>query len=232
MNFGLYYGALRGRWRELLQNAELRFYLLFNAVLIFIVVVLLGPGRHGVEATLREATFQVLAVTTTTGFMTADFDTYPDLARLLLLGAMFMGGCVGSTAGGLKAARILLLLRVAQRELGSTVQPHGVAAVRLGRAVIPEPVLAGVLVFMATFMGLFALAAGVLAALGLDLVTAISAAVACLSSIGPGLEAVGPSQNYAFIPWAGKLVLCLCMLAGRLEIFALFAILTPECWRR
>lgn len=232
MNFGLYYGALRGRWRELFRNAELRFYLLFNAVLILIVVVLLGPGRHGVEATLREASFQVLAVTTTTGFMTADFDSYPDLARLLLLGAMFMGGCVGSTAGGLKAARILLLLRVAQRELGSTVQPHGVATVRLGRAVIPESVLAGVLVFMATFLGLFVLAAGILAALGLDLVTAISAAVACLSSIGPGLEAVGPSQNYAFIPWAGKLVLCLCMLAGRLEIFALFAILTPECWRR
>jgi trk system potassium uptake protein TrkH len=164
--------------------------------------------------------------------MTADFDTYPDLARLLLLGAMFMGGCTGSTAGGLKAARVLLMLRMAQRELRATVQPHTIATVRLGRVVIPEPVLTGILVFMATFVGLFSLAAGVLAALGLDLVTAVSAAVACLSSIGPGLSGVGPSQNYAFIPSIGKLVLCLCMLAGRLEIFALFAIFTPDCWRR
>ncbi|MFH1462859.1 MAG: potassium transporter TrkG [Pseudomonadota bacterium] len=232
MNFGLYYGVLRGRWRDLLQNAELRFYLLANAVLILAVLVLLGPSRHGLEATLREASFQVLAVTTTTGFMTADFDTYPDFARLLLWGAMFMGGCAGSTAGGLKAARVLLLIRLAKREQQATVQPHAVSAVRLGRGAVPEPVLAGVLVFVATFLGLFALASAVMGALGLDLVTSTSAAIACLSSIGPGLAGVGPSQNYAFIPAIGKLVLCLCMLAGRLEIFALFAIFTPECWRR
>ncbi len=232
LNFGLYYSVLRGRWRDALQDSELRFYLAFNALLIGILTVLLVP-THGIhEATVQEAAFQVLAVTTTTGFMTADFDTYPDLARFLLLLAMFMGGCAGSTAGGLKAARVVLLIRVVLREIRATVQPHSVMALRLGRRVVPEPVVTGVLIFMATFMGLFALATVSLTAMGVDLMTALSASVACLSSIGPGLDGVGPTQNYAAIPGAGKLILSLLMLAGRLELFALFALFTPEVWRR
>ncbi len=232
LNFALYYGAFVGRWRELFRNAELRFYLAVNAVVIAVVVVLLAPTQGWTEATLREASFQVLAVTTTTGFMTADFDAYPDLARLLLFLAMFMGGCAGSTAGGLKAARVLLLGRLARRELATTVQPHSVVAVRLGGGVVPEHVLSGVLVFGGTYLGIWVLASVVMAALGLPLVTAMSAAIACLSSIGPGLDLVGPTQNYAVVPGAGKLVLSLCMLAGRLEIFALLAVFSPEVWRR
>lgn len=232
LNFGLYYGVLVGRWRELLRNAELRFYLAVNAVIILVILILLVPSHGLSEATLREASFQVLAVTTTTGFMTADFETYPDLARLLLFLAMFMGGCAGSTAGGIKAARVLLLGRVASRELATTVQPHSVLAIRLGGGVVPESVLSGVLVFGATYLGIWVFASISMAAMGLDLVTSMSAAIACLSSIGPGLEAVGPTQNYALVPGAGKIVLSLCMLAGRLEIFALLAIFSPEVWRR
>lgn len=232
LNFGLYYGVLVGRWRELWRNAELRFYLLVNLVIVVAVTIMLAPRQGLTEATLREATFQVLAVTTTTGFMTADFETYPDLARLLLFLAMFMGGCAGSTAGGLKAVRVLLMGRLASRELSATVQPHAVLAIRMGGVVAPEPVLSGVLVFCTTYLGIWAAASVALAAMGIDLVTAMSAAIACLSSIGPGLEGVGPTQNYAAIPAAGQLLLSGCMLAGRLEIFALFAVFTPEVWRR
>jgi trk system potassium uptake protein TrkH len=102
----------------------------------------------------------------------------------------------------------------------------------MGGVTVPEGVLQGVLVFGAAYIGIWALASVVMAGLGLDLVTAMSASIACLSSIGPGLEAVGPTQNYAVVPGAGKLVLSLCMLAGRLEIFALLAIFSPEVWRR
>jgi trk system potassium uptake protein TrkH len=232
LNFGLYYGLLVGRWREFLGNSEVRFYLALNLVITLVVAAQLAPTRGVGEATLREAAFQVLAVTTTTGFMTADFETYPDLSRLLLFLAMFVGGCAGSTAGGLKAARVLLLGRVARRELASTVQPYSVHAIRMGGVTVPEGVLQGVLVFGAAYIGIWALASVVMAGLGLDLVTAMSASIACLSSIGPGLEAVGPTQNYAVVPGAGKLVLSLCMLAGRLEIFALLAIFSPEVWRR
>jgi trk system potassium uptake protein len=232
LNFGLYYGLLRGRVREVLRNSELRFYLLFNTLLVLGVVIAIGPQRGLGEATVREAVFQVLAVTTTTGFMTADFDTYPDGARMLLFLAMFVGGCAGSTAGGLKAARVLLLGKVAARELRATANPHAVIAVRLGHAVVPEPVLIGVLVFVTTYLGLFALASVVLVAGGMDLVSGASATIACLSSVGPGLGAVGPSGNYAAVSAFGKLVLCFCMLAGRLEVFALLAIFSPEVWRR
>jgi trk system potassium uptake protein TrkH len=232
LNFGLYYGLLHGRLSEVIRNAELRFFLLLNLLLTGLVAASLVPERGLGEATLREAAFQVLATTSTTGFMTADFDSYPELARGLLLLAMFVGGCAGSTAGGLKAARVLLLAKVALRAVRLAAVPHGVYAVRMGHVPVPEPVLAGVMLFAVTWLGLFALAWLLLVACGLDLLSAASAVVACLSSVGPGLGSVGPAQNYGTVSPAGQLVLCGCMLAGRLEIFALLAIFTPEVWRR
>lgn len=232
LNFGLYHALIRGRVRDVLRNAELRFYLAVNAAAATLVTLLILPRHEAFADTLRHATFQVLAVTTTTGFMTEDFDTYPDVARWVLLMLMFMGGCAGSTAGGIKASRVLLVGKLALREVKTVVQPHAVTAIRLGRQVADSTVLTGVLVFVTAYLGLFALATTLLAGMGLDLVTAASAAVACLSSIGPGLDAVGPAQSYAVIPAPGKLLLCLCMIAGRLELFALFAVFHPECWRR
>jgi trk system potassium uptake protein TrkH len=232
LNFGLYYGLLKGRVREVLRNTELRFYLLLNLVITGVVAAALAPTAGLSEGTVRESAFQVLAVTTTTGFMTADFDAYPPVARMLLLLAMFVGGCAGSTAGGLKAARVLLLSRIVEREVLTTAQPRAVITVRLGGVPVPETVLNGVLVFAAAYLGLCAVTAAALAALGVEPLTAISGTVTCLSSVGPGLGGLGPTQNFGWIPAPGKLLLCLCMLAGRLEIFALFAILTPEVWRR
>lgn len=232
LNFGLYYSLMHGRVRELLRDAELRFYLVVNLAMAGFVAVLLSPRHQGLEETLRHASFQVLSVTTTTGFMTEDFDTYPDVVRWLLFLLMFMGGCAGSTAGGIKASRVLLAGKLALREVRTAVQPHAVTAIRLGRKVAPPAVLTGVLVFVVSYLGLFAGTTTLLVGMGLELVTAASAAIACLSSIGPGLDAVGPSQSYAFIPGPGKVLLSLCMIAGRLELFALFAILHPETWRR
>ena len=231
-NFALFYGAVRGNWRGLVGNSELRFYLGLNMVVIFVVFLNI-VGRHGgVEPALRHATFQVLSVTTTTGFMTEDFETYGDLSRYLLLICMFFGGCAGSTAGGIKISRVMLLLKVARRELKQAVTPQGVFAVRLGDRAVPERVLSAVLIFFATYVGLYAAGSIALLAMGVDLVTGMTASIACLSSIGPGLAGVGPTQNYGFLPEAAKLVLCFLMIAGRLELFALFAVFTPECWRR
>ncbi|MEY3014711.1 MAG: hypothetical protein RIT45_3446 [Pseudomonadota bacterium] len=232
LNFGLYYDAVRGRPAELFRNYEVRLYLLVN-VLIAGVVFLGISDRHGDALTsLRHAVFQTLAVTTTTGFMTEDFDTYPNFARYLLFLAMFMGGCAGSTAGGLKVSRVYAALKLCARELRGVVQPQAIISVRLGRHAVPEPVLRGILVFIVAYFLIYAAASAFMVLLGLDLTTAMSATVACLSSIGPGLSDVGPSQNFAFIPPIGKIVLSLCMIAGRLEIFVLLAILSPEAWRR
>ena len=232
LNFGLYYSAVRGSWREVFTNTELRFYLALNAVVIAFVTVAILPRHDGVLESLRFASFQVLSVTTTTGFMTEDFDTYPPLARLLLFGCMFIGGCAGSTAGGLKAIRIVVLIRVALREVRTSVQPSAVIATRLGDRAIPPSVVSAVLVFFAAYLLLFAFGSTVMVALGLDLATGTSATIACLSSIGPGLAGVGPSQNFDHVPGLGKLVLSFCMICGRLEIFSLFAVFTKECWRR
>lgn len=232
LNFGLYYAALRGNVKELFRNYEVRFYVLINVVVI--LVVFFGiQHRHGDALTaLRFATFQTLAVTTTTGFMTEDFETYPQVARFLLFACMFMGGCAGSTAGGIKASRIYALVLLAVRELRAVIQPQAVIAIRLGSGALASSVIQGILTYVAAYFLLFGLASLCMVALGLDLLSAMSSVVACLSSVGPGLDQVGPTQNFGFIPGAGKLLLSLCMIAGRLEIFALFAILDPECWRR
>jgi trk system potassium uptake protein TrkH len=232
LNFALFHAAARGQPMALFRNYELRFYLGVN--LLVIGIVCLGiQGRHdGLLETLRYATFQTLSVTTTSGLMTEDYDSYPEIARYALFLCMFMGGCAGSTAGGIKASRVYALIKLALRELRMSIQPQAVVAVRAGGQVIPPAVLDGILVFVVAYFTLFALASAVMVALGMDMVSAMSGVVACLSTVGPGLGTVGPTQNYAFLPDAGKLVLALCMIAGRLEIFALFAVLHPESWRR
>lgn len=232
LNFGLFYDAVRGRIGTVWRNYEVRFYLIVNALIVLVIFLGIADRHETLHDGLRASVFQTLAVTTTTGFMTEDFDTYPNFARFLLFLAMFMGGCAGSTAGGIKVSRVFALLKLCARELRAVVQPQAVISVRLGQHAVPESVLRGILVFTVAYMMLFAAASAVMVLLGLDLVSATSATVACLSSIGPGLASVGPSQNYELVPPIGKLVLSLCMIAGRLEIFVLAAVLSPETWRR
>jgi trk system potassium uptake protein len=233
LNFGLYYAAARGRWRALFDNPETRFYVALNAVVILVVgaSILSAHGGRVVES-LRFATFQTLAITTTTGFMTEDFDSYPNVARYLLFLCMFMGGCAGSTSGGIKAVRILLLFKVAAREFRSLAAPNVVETVKLGKTSVPPGVISGILVFLATYLLIFAGTSLLLVALDMELLSAMSATVACLSSVGPGLDAVGPTMNFGDVHWLGKLALCGCMVAGRLELFVLLSIFSRELWRR
>ncbi len=232
LNFGLYYGLLRGRLRDVFTNSEIRFYLLVNLVIIAIASASIYPRLGSAADALRHGAFQTLSVTTTTGFMTEDFDTYPTLVRWLLFGAMFMGGCAGSTAGGIKAVRVLIMSKLVGREIRRSVQPNALIPVRLGNLVMPEGVISSVAVFFGAYILIFFAASAALNAMGLDIVTGMSAAIACLSSIGPGLAGVGPSENYAAVPDAGKVILSLCMIAGRLEIFVLLAVFSRETWRR
>ncbi len=231
LNFGLFYGALRGRIRDLTHNYELRFYLVVNAIVILIVF---GAtiGRHSTLAeTLRHAAFQTAAVTTTTGFMTDDFDAYPDFARFTLFLCMFMGGCAGSTAGGLKASRVFALAKLVQRELRAVAQPNAVVSIRLGGGAVPNKVLEGIAIYFASYFMLFAFASLAMVGVGLDMVSAMTSVVACLSSVGPGLAQVGPTHNFEFIPAFGKWVLIFCMIAGRLEVLPLLTLFTREAYR-
>jgi trk system potassium uptake protein len=232
INFGLYYGLLRGRWRGFVRNYELRFYLLVNLSVIALVSACIVSTHDTALTAVRHAAFQTLAVTTTTGFATEDFDVYPDVARFALFLCMFMGGCAGSTSAGLKASRVYIMAKMVFMELTALLRPHAVATVRAGRSSIPADIARGVTTFFAVYMLLFAIVSFCLIALGLDLITGMSATIACISGVGPGLGGVGPAENYALVPAPGKVLLSLCMIAGRLEIFALFAIFSRETWRK
>ncbi|HWQ52747.1 MAG TPA: potassium transporter TrkG [Bryobacteraceae bacterium] len=193
--------------------------------------LMLDTGYEPARA-LRTALFQVCAVLTTTGFVTDDFARWAPFPQLLLLSLMFIGGSTGSTAGGLKVARVLTLFKVVGRESKRLVERRGVFAVRLGGHVVPEDVIQSTLnIFYLAFAVNFA-ASLLLTATGLDLVTSISAVAASMFNVGPGLAAVGPAAHYGHLPAAAKWVLIFCMFAGRLEFYTVLVLCTPAFWRK
>lgn len=221
------------RARGFLADFEVRAYLLVflsAAALVALTLVLhdgLSPSRA-----VRAAAFQVASIQTTTGFVTEDFERWFPLAQAILLGLMFVGGCTGSTAGGVKIARVVLLARVVGREFKRMVERHGVFAIRLGGRVTPEETIQSLLSLIYLSLLVLAVSGLLLAAMGLDLLTAFSAVVACMFNIGPGLGAVGPADNYGQLPALAKWILSVCMIAGRLEFYTLVVLLTPGFWRK
>ena len=197
-----------------------------------ITVVLIWTGHSGGESAFRAALFQATSILTTTGFVTEDYAAWYPLCQLILFMLMFVGGCTGSTAGGLKVARILFLRRVVNREFRRMAEPQGVFPIRVGGNTVPEPAVNGLLnlVYLAWLVIFFAWL--LLTALGVDILTALSAVVACVFNVGPGLGGVGPAQTYEQLPTLAKWILSLCMIAGRLEFYTLLVILTPAFWQR
>ena len=176
--------------------------------------------------------FQTISILTTTGFATTDYALWSPLAQLILVVLMFIGGCTGSTAGGLKVARVMLLLQLVRREFRRVTEPLGVFRVRAGDVVVPDHAICGLLnlVFLALLVMLTA--SLVLAATGIDLVTAVSAVVACQFNVGPGLGSVGPAGNYGDLSVLAKWTLTVCMIAGRLEFYSFLVVMTTMFWRR
>ena len=233
INFTLHYQVTRGRFRYG-HDAEWRFFTAVTAAVtaLVFVVAITGPARGGVEETFRAALFQVTSIVTTTGFITFDYELWGSAAALVLLFLMFMGGMAGSTAGGMKAMRVRLLLRHGLTELKRSIHPRAVIVARLGRVPVPDRTFYRVLAFALFFIGLFGTGAFVLALLGHDIVTAIGASAASIGNIGPGLGGVGAVQNYGWMGPASHLVLIFLMLAGRLELFTVLLLFHPDLWRR
>lgn len=234
INFTLHYRLwVERKPRRFFADIELRFYLLIVAAATAIILFKLVLHDHFAPATaLRSSLFQVCSIMTTTGFVTSNFENWNPLAQLILLALMFIGGCTGSTAGGLKSSRILLLLKVVAREFKRMVERRGVFAVRLRSQIFPEHTIQSLLnlVYLA-FLVNFA-SCLLLAASGVDAFTSITAVAAAMFNIGPGLGNVGPAEHYGGLPGLAKWVLSFCMLAGRLEFFTILVIFTPAFWRR
>jgi len=232
-NFALHYRFMKGDYGGYKRDREFRLYLSLLAVAIVSVWLVLMVNLGGSWGNrFEESAFQVVSIMTTTGFATTDFDQWPHFCRYLLFLLMFIGGCAGSTGGGIKCIRILLLYKYIRQEFKKIMHPRAVLAVKVGGQTISPAVLNGILGMFILFIGIFVFASIAMSLLGLDLITSISSVAAALGNIGPGLAAVGPTANYSHIPSIGKLILIFCMLAGRLELYTMVILLLPEFWRR
>jgi len=233
VNFSLHYYALKGRIGEYFRNEEFRFYLLISCSAVAILMWMnQGTVYDSVVDNLRYSAFQTASILTTTGFATADFELWPVLTQYILLFLMFIGGCAGSTGGGMKVARILLLFKHGTVQLYHLIHPRAIRLVKLGNNPVDQEVMQSILGFFALFMGVFVTASFLMAASGMDLVSGAAAVIATLGNIGPGLGSVGPVDNFAHVSAFGKSVLILCMLLGRLELFTVLVLFLPSFWRK
>ncbi len=233
LNFTLHFRALSGRF-DYWKDVELRFFtlVLIGCTVLIFGLVWLGGADGGVERAFRDSLFQTVSITTTTGFVTYDYESWLGGVQFLLLSLMFMGGMAGSTGGGMKAMRIYLLMRHSLTELKRNLHPRAVVVAHLGSRPVKDRVFLRILAFALSFLTLFAAGAFVLTLLGHDLTTAIGASAASIGNIGPGIGGVGPIDNYGWMGSASHGVLVFLMLAGRLEIFTILLLFHPDLWRR
>ncbi len=190
--------------------------------LVVLLDLMFGRVTSSFFEALRLAAFQVVSIVTTTGFATADYETWPQLSRVLLFVLMFTGGCAGSTGGSVKIVRLLIIFKKIAVDLKRMLQPHAVLPVRLGSRAIPDDVVSSVTTFFVLFLLLFAVGGIALTIFGVD---TVSASAACLGNIGPGFGSVGPAMNYASLPAAAKVLLAIMMVVGRLELYTVMVIL-------
>ena len=231
-NFSLYYLILLGNVRTALRNEELHWFL---GIIAFAVLTIAFDIRNlygGVGHALRYSFFQVTSIISTTGFATADFNLWPEYSKFLLVLLMFVGGCAGSTAGGLKVSRVMLLFKSCTIEVKKMLRPRCIEEVRLDGKPVDSQTVYNALTYF-TFYIIILLIAGLIVSLdGLDFTTNFTAALSCLSNVGPGLSLVGPTGSFAIFSPLSKIVLMICMLLGRLEIFPMLVLFLPDTWRR
>ena len=232
VNFNLYYFLLIKRFKDVFHSEELRAYLGIVAAAVIAIAVDILHIYGSVGKSLRYAFFQVSSIITTTGFATADFNTWPTFSKGILMVLMFIGACAGSTGGGVKVARVVILVKSSLADMRKMLHPNAIATVRFEGKPLTERSVRGVHVFISVYVLVFAVSFLLLTLEGFDLVTTFTALAACINNIGPGLEVVGPMGNYAqFSPWA-KLLLSFNMLVGRLEIFPMLLLCAPSIWKR
>ena len=232
-NFALHYSGLRGRLKDYFRDNEFVFFLgSFVVAVVIVSAVTAGSSYDGdVLRAVRYATFNIMSVMSCTGFATADFALWVPLAQVILLFLMFPGACAGSTGGAMKNARVLLLLKAAVNEFSKLIHPQAVVPVRYNGKTVDQDVLFTVAGFIILYLVTFATGSILMTALGLDIVTSLSAVASSMANCGPGLGSVGPMANYAHVPDLAKWVLDACMLVGRLEIFTVFVLFSRSFWR-
>jgi len=232
INFSCYYLLLLKRFRSVFRDEELRLYVGIVVVSIGLITWNIFDLYGNLADSLRHASFQVSSIITTTGYATTDFDQWPVFSKAILLLLMIVGASAGSTGGGLKCARVLLLFKSLKRNIGQVLNPQRIQVIRNNDRVVDEKVLANTNAYLAAYMIILVLSTLVISLDGFSFETNLTASLACFNNIGPGMAAVGPTCNYSIFSPISKLVLIVDMLAGRLEIFPILLLAAPSTWTR
>ena len=231
VNFSCYYLLTLRQIKNVLKDEELRLYVLIVLGSIGLVVWNLGDFYPTLEETVRHAAFQVSSIITTTGFATTDFDLWPSFSKTILLCLMVIGACAGSTGGGLKVARVLLLFKSLKRNIAQMLHPRKVQVIRNNGSVVSERIVANTNAYLCAYVVLMFGSFVLISLDGYSVGTNFSAVLSCLNNIGPGMELVGPTCNFSIFSAFSKLVLILDMLLGRLEIFPILVLFSPDTWK-
>jgi trk system potassium uptake protein TrkH len=233
MNFSLHYFSLKRRFNKVWDDEEFRFYTGFVlAVTLLLTVGLIIDQGLGLEQAFRDSLFTTLSIITTTGFVTADYEVWTTPLIFIIFMIMFTGGSAGSTGGGPKMVRLLLIIKNSLIELKRLLHPRALIPVRLNGQTVPSGIIFNILAFFVLYLLIFIIASLVMTALGLDFISAMGAVIATLGNIGPGFGQVGPTANYATLPDLGKWFLSFLMLLGRLELFTVLLLFTPAFWHK
>ena len=232
VNFNLYYFLLIKRFRDVFRSEELRAYLLIVGAAVAAIAADIVHIYGTVGRSLRYAFFQVASIITTTGYATTDFNVWPEFSRAILVILMFVGACAGSTGGGIKVARVVILCKTSLGDMRKMLHPNAVTTVRFEGKPLTDRTIRSVHLFLTVYILIFTASVLLLSLERFDLVTTFTAVAACINNIGPGLEVVGPMGNFAAFSPAAKLLLAFNMLVGRLEIFPMLLLFAPSIWKR
>lgn len=232
-NFALSYYGLHFRFNRVFKNEEFRYYLFFLSIFTVIIAFFLWFGdKLPFETSFRHAVFQVVSITTTTGYVTADYLQWMPFLTVIIFILMFLGGSAGSTGGGIKIVRIALLIKNSRLELKRLIHPNAIIPVRLNKKAVDPQIMTNVLAFVVYYLTITVISTIVVSAMGYDLDSSLGAVAASLGNIGPGIGAVGPVENYAHFPGIGKWFLSFLMLLGRLELFTVLILFSPAFWKK
>ena len=232
VNFSAYYLIYKKRFKEILKMSEVVVYLCIIATAVTLISINISSMYQDVGTAVKDAAFQVGSIMTTTGFATADFDLWPSLSKTILVMLMFIGACAGSTGGGMKVSRIIIMAKTVFKELDYLIHPNNVRKVKVDGKVLEHVVLRSVNVFVMTYLFIFVSSLLIISLDNFDLVTNFTAVAATLNNIGPGLSKVGPTANFSSFSYLSKLVLTFDMIAGRLELFPVLILFVPRTWRK
>ena len=232
INFNLFYLFIIKQFKRVFKSEELWTYLAVVGVSVILIALNIYPMVESLGTALRQSGFQVVSIITTTGFVTADFGQWPAMSQMILVALMFLGACAGSTGGGLKVGRMIILVKAAFRELRRAINPNRVKAIKLDGAVIEKDVVITTSTYFVIYIFIIGLSSLLLTVDNFDFTTTVTAVVTCINNVGPGLAAVGPVENFADFGDFSKLVLAANMLIGRLEIFPIIVLFMRSTWKK